>query len=84
MTTALLLVALVVVFIVGVFWPHKAGKIQKETDKDANWLKRLSNWFWNPATWITKKGINANQQAIDKSADLGKKTRKKVKKTVRP
>jgi hypothetical protein len=77
MTTLLLFVGLVVVFIIGLVSPHAAGKIQRKTDKEAGWLKRLSNWLWDPITWWAKKSIEFSRRAINKSAEWGKATRRK-------
>jgi hypothetical protein len=78
MTTILLILTLIALFVVGLVSPHLAGKIQRKTDEEAGWLKRLSNWFWDPITYWVKKSIEFNRKAIDKVATLGKKTRRKL------
>ena len=78
MTTILLVVAGIILFIVGIISPHAAGKIQRKTDKEASKLKRLSNWFWDPITWWSKKSIEFTRKAIVKIAEWGKNTRRKA------
>lgn len=74
---AIVLIA-VVVFVIAVVSPHMAGKIQRKTDNKASWLKRLSNWLWDPLTWWAKNSIEFTRKAIKKLAEWGKKTRKKL------
>lgn len=76
MTWIIVGVAAVVLFIVGIVSPHAAGKIQYKTDKEAGWLKRISNWFWDPITWLSKQSIETTRKIIKKVAQWGKKTRK--------
>ena len=78
MGTILLIVAGIVIFIIGIVSPHLAGKIEQKTDEKASWLKRLSNWCWDPITWWAKKSIEFTRKAIVKIAEWGKKTRGKV------
>lgn len=77
MTTILLVVVGIILFFVGIISPHLAGQIQNKTNKEAGWLKRLSNWLWDPLTWWTKKSIEFTRNAIVKIAAWGKKTRQK-------
>ena len=80
MTTLVLVVILVGIFVVGLMWPRLAGKIERKTDKEAGMLKRMSNWFWDPITWWAKTSIDANRKAIKKVAGWGKKIRQKINK----
>jgi uncharacterized membrane protein (DUF441 family) len=78
MTTILLVLIGVIIFFIGIISPHTAGKIQRKTDEKASWLKRLSNWFWDPITWWTKKSIEFTRKAVVKIAQWGKRTRRKI------
>ena len=78
MTTILLVVVGIVLFFIGIVSPHLAGKIQNKTNEEAGWLKRLSNWLWDPLTWWAKKSIEFTRKAIVKIAQWGKKTRRKI------
>ena len=80
MTTILLVIALIVLFLIGIICPHLAGKIERKTDKEAGGLKRMSNWFWDPITWWVKKSIEMNRKVIIKAAEWGKKSRRKLDK----
>jgi hypothetical protein len=78
MTTLLLSIGLVVLFVIGLISPRLAGKIERKTNQEAGWLKRMSNWFWDPITWWAKKSIEFTQKAIDTATRWGKKTHKKM------
>jgi hypothetical protein len=78
MTTIFLIFAGVVLFFIGLISPYLAGKIQRKTDEKAGWLKRLSNWFWDPITWWAKKSIELTRKLIKKDAQAGKDTHKEV------
>ena len=78
MGNVILIVAVVVVFVIGVVSPHLAGKIQRKTDTKAGWLKRMSNWLWDPLTWWAKNTIEFTRKTIKKVAEWGKKTRRKL------
>lgn len=78
MTTILLLFGIVILFFIGLVSPHAAGKIQRIADKEAGWLKRCANWFWDPITWWAKNSIEFSRKAIDRATELGKKTRNKT------
>lgn len=79
MTTLVLAVVLVILFFIGLVSPHAAGKIQSKADREAHWLKKLSNWLWDPVTWWAKSSIEWSRKAIDLAAGLGKKGHKKAK-----
>jgi len=78
MATIILVIVGVILFLVGVISPYRAGKIQRKTDKEAAWLKRMSNWFWDPIAWWSKKTIEFTRKALNKIAGWGKKTRRKL------
>jgi hypothetical protein len=78
MTTIVLVFVVVVLFVIAVISPHAAGKIQRKTDKEAHWLKRMSNWLWDPIAWWAKKSIEMTRKTIIKVTSLGKKTRRKL------
>jgi hypothetical protein len=78
MNNILIIVALIVVFFIGVISPRLAGKIQRKTDEKAGWLKRMANWLWDPITWWAKKSIELTRKLIKKDAQAGKETHKEV------
>ena len=78
MTTLLLLVVGIVIFIVAVVSPHMGGKIQHETNKESSWLKRTSNWLWDPLAWWAKKSVEFTRKVIVKITAWGKKLRRKL------
>jgi hypothetical protein len=78
MTTIVLVFVVMVLFVIAVISPHAAGKIQRKTDEEADWLKRISNWLWDPLTWWTKKSIEMTRKIIIKVTSLGKKTHRKL------
>lgn len=78
MTNIILVVVAVVIFVIGVVSPHLAGKIENKTDNEAGWLKRVSNWLWNPLTWWAKNSIEFTRKVIVTIAEWGKETRRKV------
>lgn len=79
MTNVAIILIVVLVFVIGIVSPHVAGKIQKKTDDEAGWLKRCSNWLWDPLTWWAKNSIEFTRKAIVKTASWGKKTRRKLR-----
>lgn len=78
MTNIILVVVVLAIFIVGIVSPHMAGKIQKKTDNKAGWLKRMSNWLWDPLTWWAKNSIEATRKSIKVVAQWGKKVRWRI------
>lgn len=78
MGNIILIFVIAAVFIIGVVSPHLAGKIQRKTDNKASWLKRMSNWLWDPLTWWAKNSIELTRRTIKKVAEWGKKTRRKL------
>ncbi|MDB5177006.1 MAG: hypothetical protein JWN75_674 [Candidatus Saccharibacteria bacterium] len=76
MTTILLIFGAVVLFFIGLICPHLAGKIQHKTDSEAHWLKRMSNWLWDPLTWWAKTSIESTRKVIDTVTQWGKNVRK--------
>jgi len=78
MNDIILVVVAIAIFVTGIVSPHAAGKLQHKTNKKAHWLKRLSNWLWDPLTWWAKKSIEWTRIAIVKLAEWGKKTRYKL------
>lgn len=74
----ILAAAAVILFIVGIVSPHAAGKVQYETDKEAGWLKRVSNWCWDPITWWAKNTVETSRKFIKTVAQWGKRTRRKL------
>ncbi|QHN42990.1 hypothetical protein GII36_03970 [Candidatus Mycosynbacter amalyticus] len=68
----------VILFIVGIISPHAAGKVQYKTDVEAGWLKRTSEWLWDPVTWWAKGSIEMSRKIIKYVAQWGRKTRKKL------
>lgn len=79
MTTLIIIFGVIIVFIIGFISPHLAGKIEQKTDEKASVLKRAINWLWDPLLWWAKKSIDCNRGLIKKSAESGKKTRKKIR-----
>lgn len=77
MTSIILVLVGIVIFIIGIICPHLAGKIQRKTDNKASRLKRLSNWLWDPLTWWAKSSIEFTRKSINVIADWGKRTRYK-------
>jgi hypothetical protein len=78
MTTIIIILAVVVVFIIGIISPHLGGKIQHKTNREAHWLERCSNWLWDPLAWWAKGSLELSRKIIVKATALGKKTRKKT------
>lgn len=78
MTSLLLILAGIVLFIIGIVSPHAAGKIERKTDKKAGMLKRMSNWLWDPLTWWAKSTVEFTRKAIKYISELGKKVRRKL------
>ena len=78
MTWVIIAVAAIVLFVIGVVSPHAAGKLERKTDREASWLKRMSNWLWDPLTWWAKKSIEMTRKIIKQVAEWGRKTRGKL------
>jgi len=78
MTALIVLAALILIFAIAIISPHVAGKIERKTDREATRLKRLSNWLWDPLTWWSKQTIKTTNKLINKSAEGGKETRRKL------
>ena len=78
MTNIAIVLAVIVVFVIGIVSPHMAGKIQKKTDNKAGWLKRCANWLWDPLTWWAKNSIEFVRKVVVKVTEWGKKTRGKL------
>jgi hypothetical protein len=78
MTNGIIAIAAIVLFFVAVISPRAAGKIENKTNREAGWLKRLANWFWDPITWWTKKSIEVTRKFILFVAESGKKLRRKL------
>lgn len=78
MTTLLIFAALIVIFAVAVVSPHAGGKIKRKTNQEAGWLKRLSNWLWDPLAWWSKTSLEFTRKAITKTAAWGKRLRRKL------
>lgn len=72
------LVGGIVIFFVGIISPHAAGKLQYKADVEAGWLKRISDWFWDPITWWAKGTVEMTRKIIKHVAQWGRKTRKKL------
>lgn len=75
MSNIFLVAVVIVIFAIGVVSPHMAGKIQRNTDNKAGWLKRMSNWLWDPLTWWAKNTIEFTRKAIKVVAQWGKRVR---------
>lgn len=78
MGTIIVIVVGFILFFVAIVSPHMARKVQHRTDQEANLLKRLSNWLWDPLTWWAKVSLEFTRKSIVKIAAWGKKTRKKL------
>ncbi|HEX6415924.1 MAG TPA: hypothetical protein VFZ62_00150 [Candidatus Saccharimonadales bacterium] len=78
MTTIVIFAALIVVFFVAVVSPHLGGKVQRKTNEEAGWLKRFSNWLWDPLTWWAKNSLEFSRKVIVFTAKIGKKLRRKL------
>lgn len=78
MTNALIIIGGIVLFFIAVISPRMAGKIEHKTNREAGWLKRLANWFWDPITWWAKKSVETTRKIIVFIAETGKKLRRKL------
>ena len=76
MTSIVLVLVGVAVFLIAVISPHAGGKIQHKTNVKSGALKRAAEWLWDPLTWVAKSSIEFMRKTILKLADLGKKTRR--------
>lgn len=78
MTWVILGIISILLFVIGVVSPHAAGKVQRKTDKKATYLKKISNWLWDPLTWWAQTIVDTSRKIILKSTEWGKKTRRKL------
>jgi len=78
MSNVFLVVVVMAIFVIGVLSPHLAGKIQRKTNSKASWLKRVSNWLWDPLTWWIKSSIEFTRKAINIVAQWGKSVRWRI------
>ena len=78
MTVFLILGVLIAVFGVAIISPYAGGKIQRRSNQHAYWLKRLSNWLWDPLAWWAKTSVEFTRKAIVKASSLGKRIRRNL------
>lgn len=78
MTTVPIIIALIALFAIAVVSPHVAGKVQRKANQKTSWLKRMSNWLWDPLAWWFRSGLEFARRSIIVATALGKKLRGKL------
>lgn len=78
MTTLLVIVSLIIIFVVAVASPRRGSKIEQKVSEKAAWLKQASERFWNPVTWWLQTSLEFIRLAIAKVVAWGKSLRRKL------
>lgn len=76
--TLLLVGGLICLFVIAVLFPHAAKKVQHKTNERVGWLKRWSNFLWNPLTWWAKNSLELARRSVERVSRWGRTLRQRL------